>query len=104
VSAPHEQRQQQHQRLRYRRPWFPPFAKDAKDGAPLSDEGTIEGKINVKGNGRECPFHAAKSKAVLQESVGPHPFGELRAGSFAKYGKGWATLFYFLCRKSKNAT
>ncbi|MGC2271027.1 MAG: hypothetical protein WA539_03535, partial [Candidatus Sulfotelmatobacter sp.] len=32
-------------------PWFPSFAKDAKDGAPSSDEVVVEGKVNVEGGG-----------------------------------------------------
>jgi hypothetical protein len=38
----------------------------------------------------------SRSRTALQESVVPHPF--------ARYAKGWATLIYFLCRKSNNAT
>jgi hypothetical protein len=43
-----------------RRLWFPPFAKDAKDGAPSSDEGTDKVKSKVKGNGQECLSHTGK--------------------------------------------
>jgi|SRR5580700_5148297 hypothetical protein len=54
---------------RRRRPRFPPFgklkagsfAKDAKDGAPSSDEGAVEVKINLNGNGQDCPFYTGES-------------------------------------------
>jgi hypothetical protein len=49
VSVPHVQHQRQKRRCG--RPWFPPFAKNAKDGAPSSDSGAVEVKINVKGDG-----------------------------------------------------
>jgi len=39
--------------------WFPPFAKDAKDGAPLFDLGTSQIKVNgnVKGKRARRPLY-----------------------------------------------
>jgi len=33
-------------------PWFPPFAKDAKDGAALREQSAVEVKVKVSGRGR----------------------------------------------------
>ena len=33
------------------------LAKDARNGAPPSEECARGVKINVNGNGQECPFH-----------------------------------------------
>jgi hypothetical protein len=47
----------------------------------------INGKINVKGNGQECPFHASNVnvKDGASRFRGSHPF--------AKNPKGWDTLY-----------
>jgi len=64
-----KQRQRQHRRCG--RPWFPPFAKAAKDGAPSFDKGVVEVKINVNGNGQECPFHTGEVKGSWASPLKP---------------------------------
>ena len=46
----------------------------------------------------------SRSRAVLQESVVPHPFGELRAGSFAKDAQGWGSLSFLGGQEVKSPT
>jgi len=122
------QEQRQGQERRCRISWFPPFAKDAKDGPPsfISCAGSQKTR---RSSGAEARFvfcalggaeaaalpryseafgmtrarsrTTSRSRAVLQESVVPHPFGKLRAGSFAKYAKGWGSFTFLGDRRSK---
>jgi len=66
VSAPHLRRQHQLQARRCGRSWFPVLAKDARNGVPIL-VGVGELKINVRGNGQECPLHAGHSCASEQQ-------------------------------------
>jgi hypothetical protein len=85
VSVPHEQGQRQHPGRRFRRPWFPPFAKDAKDGAPPSEEGAVEIKIRSRAT--------STSTAALQASVVP---------TFRKRRERWGTLVWGGCDRNRN--
>jgi hypothetical protein len=41
-----------------------------KNGAPSSDEGAGKVKINVKGNGQECPFHTGNNQGNINFKTG----------------------------------
>jgi hypothetical protein len=76
--------------------WFPPFAKDMRNGAPPSEESACEIKIKVKGNGQECPFHAGRVKINFKSGAvgvrGSHPCARARkdGGTLRPFGKLWA--------------
>ena len=92
MSVAQGQKQHQSQERRWGRPWFPPFAKNAKDGAPSSDEGaggvkikikiSTKIKINVEGHGQERLLSTGRRFAPL---TGEAPvstwFGALQANS-----------------------
>jgi hypothetical protein len=78
---------------------FPLLAKDARSGAPLSDEGAIEVKINVKGNGQECPFQTSKVNNKINVKSGA---SGVRVPTFRKRGERWGSLFVVLCSGSQN--
>jgi hypothetical protein len=77
----------------------PLLAKDARSGAPLSDEGAIEVKINVKGNGQECPFQTSKVNNKINVKSGA---SGVRVPTFRKRGERWGSLFVVLCSGSQN--
>ena len=72
---------------------FPLLAKDARNGAPLSEEGCDRSQNQGQGQGKGVSVPHVKVKSGASGFRGSHPFGKLRAGSFARGAKGWGTHF-----------
>src|SRR5580704_16070584 len=64
VSVPHGQRQRQLQDRSCGRLWFPPFAKDAKDGAPSFDWVRSKSKSKSQATDRSVRSTGARSGAA----------------------------------------